>query len=215
MGKREILEDGSLYLVLSEEYGNGGSPLEIARCAAAGGVDILQMREKHKTDQERMAMGRDLSLLCRQNGVIFIVNDDPNLAGHLDADGVHLGQEDMACHPIEQVRRIIGTDRMIGVSTHSLEQLRRANALDVDYIAFGPIFPTKTKDYHIGLEDIPAVLAIALRPVIFIGGINTGNLQTLLDEGVRNVALIRDIMQSEDVTSKVRWYKQQLRRVIC
>lgn len=89
------IKDGSLYLVLSEEYGGAKPLMRIAEEAMAGGVDILQMREKHKSKEELVCLGRRLASLCKKNGVTFIVNDDPLLAKALEADGVHLGQEDI------------------------------------------------------------------------------------------------------------------------
>jgi len=205
------LKDRSLYLVLSEEYGAGRSLMSIAEQAVAGGIDILQMREKHKSRPELLQLGGSLGKLCRKNEVIFIVNDDPLLAAELDADGVHLGQEDLERCPVDTARQMIGRERILGLSTHSVDQFCRANELDADYLAFGPIFPTRTKDYSIGTVDIREVLRIASKPVVFIGGVNMANLQILLQEGASNVALIRDIMQAEDVASRVGWYKDRLR----
>lgn len=204
------IKDGSLYLVLSEEYGAGRSLLDIACQAIAGGVDILQMREKRKSPEELLRLGHILASLCKKNGVTFIVNDDPLLARELDADGVHLGQEDLRQYPVNTVRKLIGPDKIIGLSTHSLEQFDLANQMDVDYLAFGPIFPTQTKNYAIGDGDVPKVLQKALKPVVVIGGINTNNLDVLLDKGASNVALIRDIMQAEDIVSQTKWYKKRL-----
>ena len=204
------IRDGSLYLVLSEEYGAGRPLLHIAEQAIAGGIDILQMREKCKSREELLRLGHILASLCKKNGVTFIVNDDPLLAQELDADGVHLGQEDLQQYPINMVRQLIGQDKIIGLSTHSREQFHLANLMDVDYLAFGPIFPTLTKKYHIGVGDVAQVLQTALKPVVFIGGINTDNLDALLAEGASNIALIRDIMQAEDIVSRTMWYKSRL-----
>ena len=204
------IKDGSLYLVLSEEYVGSVPLMRIAQEATAGGVDILQMREKHKSPEELIGLGRRLASLCKDNGVTFIVNDDPLLAGKLEADGVHLGQEDIRQYPVNTVRRMIGADKIIGLSTHSLEQFQRANLMDVDYVAFGPLFPTKTKSYHIGTGDVSRVLQTALKPVVFIGGINADNLDLLLAAGVSNIALIRDIMQAENVAARTKWYKSRL-----
>lgn len=206
----QAIKDGSLYLVLSEEYGGARPLMRIAEEAIAGGVDILQMREKHKSPEDLICLGRRLASLCKENGVTFIVNDDPMLAGKLEADGVHLGQEDIRQYPVNTVRRMIGADKIIGLSTHCLEQFQRANQMDVDYVAFGPLFPTKTKSYHIGTGDVSRVLQTALKPVVFIGGINTDNLDLLLVAGASNIALIRDIMQAEDVAARAKWYKSRL-----
>jgi thiamine-phosphate pyrophosphorylase len=200
----------SLYLVLSEEYA-AGKPLKlVAEQAIAGGIDILQMREKQKSHDELLSLGNVLHGLCKKNAVLFIVNDDPFLAQELEADGVHLGQEDMMKFPVDKARHFLGRDKIIGLSTHSLEQFQKANQQDVDYIAFGPIFPTQTKDYRIGTGSIEAVLETAQKPVVLIGGISTTNLDVLLEIGATNVALIRDIMQAENITARAKWYKERL-----
>ena len=204
------INKGCLYLVLSEEYGNGRPAIDIAAQAIQGGIDILQMREKHKSHEELVRLGIELSMLCHERDVTFIVNDDPYLAVMCNADGVHMGQEDILQLPIEAVRRIIGKEKIIGLSTHSVEQFRKAECMDIDYIAFGPIFPTRTKDYNIGIEGIKEVVKITSKSIIFIGGINTENLDTILAEGASNIALIRDIMQAEDIISRTRWYKNKL-----
>lgn len=211
MKQKSLLHPGSLYLVLTEACGNGRDPLHIARRAIAGGVDILQMREKNKTAGELHALGTSLRRVCRDNGVVFIVNDDPSLTCRLDADGVHLGQEDAAFYGITAVRSLVGPHKLIGVSTHSLEQVRAALAWDIDYLAFGPIFPTKTKDYHIGTDKIREVLAVCSKPAFLIGGIQRSNVDILLGLGATNLALIRDIMEAPDAAEQARWYKQKLK----
>jgi thiamine-phosphate pyrophosphorylase len=210
-GNTRDLTDRHLYLVLTEEYGTGRPLMSVAEEAISGGIDILQMREKSRSRSQLLQLGSGLAALCRKSGVTFIVNDDPCLAAELDADGVHLGQEDLQKYPVDTARKIIGKDRILGLSTHSLEQFRRARGMDADYLAFGPIFPTRTKDYSIGTGDVAEVLRIASTPVVFIGGINTSNLDLLLAEGASFVALIRDIMQADDVASRTRWYKDRLR----
>lgn len=204
------IADYSLYLVLNEKYGKGRSAVDVARLAIKGGIDILQMREKEKTMDELEKLGREILPLCRKHGVLFIVNDDPHLAHRIDADGVHLGQDDMERFPITAVREIIGTDQIIGVSTHSIEQFQKANQSDVDYIAYGPIFSTKTKNYFIGTDDIAKVMSIARKPVIFIGGITLDNMGEVLDKGARNIAVIRDIMEADDITARTKMLKASL-----
>jgi len=205
------IKDYSLYLVITEDYAPGKNILSIAKAAVIGGIDILQMREKDKSPEELHRIGCELSRLCRKNGVLFIINDDPELTREIDADGVHIGQSDLTRHPIEKIRGVIGKNRLIGLSTHSLEQFKEANESELDYISFGPIFPTRTKDYFIGTGEIESVLRIALKPVIFIGGINTSNVDSLLDLGVRNIALIRDIIQADDITLKTKEFKNKLK----
>lgn len=206
----QITQDHHLYLVLSEEYGMGRPPLSVAAQAIAGGIDVLQMREKQKSREELVSLGKNMGALCRKNGVVFIINDNPYLACELDADGVHLGQEDMTHYTIEQVRHILGPDKIIGLSTHSPEQFRQGNEADVDYLAFGPVFPTQTKNYSIGTGHIKNILKAAVKPVFLIGGITVANMDIVLSAGATRVALIRDIMQVADIPSRAKWYKDKL-----
>ena len=204
------IKENSLYLVTSQQYSPERSSLEVAREAISGGVDILQMREKKASREELAKLGSELASLCEKNNVIFIVNDDPILARQVNADGVHLGQEDLEEYPIELTRAIMGKDKMIGISTHSIDQFKRANESDCDYIAFGPIFSTPTKDYSIGTEDIKKSIRIATKPVVFIGGIDMDNIDAVLEEGARNIAVIRAIVQAENVAGTVKELKERI-----
>jgi thiamine-phosphate pyrophosphorylase len=204
------IKDYSLYLVISEEYALGRDAISIAKAAISSGVDILQMREKNKPKDELLKLGRELAQLCRKSKTTLILNDDPYLVKEIDADGVHIGQSDLVKYPFKAIREIIGKNKLIGLSTHSLEQFKEANKSDVDYISFGPIFFTKTKDYFIGTKDIEDVLKIALKPVVFIGGINILNLDDLLKKGARNIALIRGIVEAEDIRSMTKFFKAKL-----
>ena len=204
------MKEINLYLVLSSEYNKNKDIIEIARQAIKGGADIIQMREKNISNFEKTELGHKLCALCRQNNVLFIVNDDPYLAKRVCADGVHLGQTDLAEYPVEKVREIVGEDKIIGISTHNLEQFKNAHAMDCDYLAYGPIFKTQTKAYHIGMDGITDILAIAAKPVVFIGGINMKNIDHVLAEGAKNIAMIRAIMQADDIEGITRQYKQEI-----
>jgi thiamine-phosphate pyrophosphorylase len=204
------IKDHSLYLVITEEYGKGGSSLEIAEAAIAGGVDIIQMREKNRSKGALIGLGKKLARLCKDKGVTFIVNDDPIIAKEVDADGVHLGQEDAVKYTIKEAREALGEDKIIGISTHSLEQFIKANDEGFDYISFGPIFKTKTKDYFVGTEDIEEVVRAATKPIFFIGGINLLNIDSVLKEGAKNIALIRGITESADIASAAKEFKKRL-----
>ncbi len=204
------IDDYSLYLVISEEYGLGRSAVEIAKLAISSGVDIIQMREKSKARDELVKLACELSSLCKEKRVIFIVNDDPLIARESGASGVHLGQEDMRKYSLTETRKIIGNGKIIGVSTHSLAELKNANEDDVDYIAYGPIFPTEAKKYFLGTKDIKEVLKIAKKPVVFIGGINLSNLDEILKQGAKNIAMIRGIIRAEDIIGRVRNFKDRL-----
>lgn len=202
------MKDKNLYLVTSEECSADRTTYDVAKEAVEAGVDILQLREKGKSQQELLDLGKKLSILCREREVLFIINDDPVLSKEVDADGVHLGQEDLLEYSIDDVRAIVGSSKIIGVSTHSLEQLSQANQKDVDYIAFGPVFQTKTKDYFIGDEDVEKALSLTTKPIIFIGGIDLSNVAGLIEKGVKNIAVIRAITEAEDISERVQVFKK-------
>ena len=204
------IKDYSLYLILSEEFTRQRNILEVASQAIEAGIDILQMREKHKSQEELIRLGDELSALCTNKDIIFIINDDPMLAKRVGADGVHLGQQDLTRYTINEARDILGKDKMIGVSTHSIEEFKQANKSDCDYIAYGPIFPTAAKNYSIGIADIEKVLAFSQKPIIFIGGINLDNVDTLLNKGAKIIAAIRALLGAEDIRATIKKFKEKI-----
>ncbi len=208
--KNKKLNDRNLYLVTGQECSLGRATIEVVKAAILGGVDIVQMREKTFSAAELKELGVKLSKICSGAGVKFIVNDDPYLAKEVGADGVHLGQEDLKKFPIDTVRRILGPDGIIGVSTHSLQEAEIGMTSDADYIAFGPVFPTKTKDYFVGISDVPGVLGLGNKPVVMIGGINGDNIDQLLSLGAGNIAMIRHITEASDIEKEVRRMKEKI-----
>jgi len=205
-----MIKEHSLYLVITEEYGKGRNAVEIAGAAIAGGVDIIQMREKNKSGPELIALGKKLSGLCADSGVIFIVNDDPEIAKETGADGVHLGQEDIKKHSIPAARKILGRGKIIGISTHSIETFKKACAEDVDYIAYGPVFKTKIKENCAGTGDVGRIMSMTKKPVFFIGGIDKENVDSLLEKGARNISLIRAITEADDIAAATRSFRKRL-----
>lgn len=171
--------------------------LEVAEQAILGGADCIQLREKSLDDGERLVRARRLADLCRRHGVLFIVNDRPDLAVLADADGVHLGQTDL---PLKDARRIVGPDRLIGLSTHTPDQLRNAIAAAPDYIAVGPMFDSSTKpqDHRAG----PELLALAVRetqiPIVPIGGITPRNAGILIAAGAKRLCACSSVIGAED-----------------
>lgn len=163
------------------------------RDALAGGVSVLQYRAKEGSLEEKLHTGGELKRLCTEFGVTFIVNDDLQLARTLDADGLHLGQEDG--DPVE-ARMILGREKIIGVSTHNLAEARRAEAAGADYIGFGAMYPTASKEIrHLpgpgALTEIKAAIGI---PVAAIGGITGENASTLIDAGTDAIAVISAVL---------------------
>lgn len=204
------IKDYSLYLVLSQQYLQKVNILEVAETAIAAGIDILQMREKDKSYQELLYLGKKISSFCKDSDTLFIVNDLPSLAKEVDADGIHLGQEDIKKLSLKTTRDIIGKDKIIGLSTHSIEQFKEAMMSDCNYIAFGPVFATHAKDYSIGTADIEQILQIANKPVILIGGINLSNIDVLLQKGAKNIALMRALLEVEDTSQSIKDFKNRI-----
>jgi len=199
---------GNLYLIISSEYAKDKDIHNIAELAIEGGIDLIQLREKATPKDQLFKISKKLSKLCKSTKTIFIVNDDPSLAKDADADGLHLGQKDIKKIPIIKAKKILGKNKLIGISTHSLKEVKEALSYNPDYISFGPIFPTKAKNYSIGTRDIKKVIALSSKPVFFVGGINISNLAKVLNLGAKNIAMIREIIQSEDIPKKIKQIKK-------
>jgi thiamine-phosphate pyrophosphorylase len=182
--------------------------LETADLAIDGGADCLQLREKSLEDGELLARARAMSALCRRRNALFIVNDRPDIAVLADADGVHLGQTDMS--PAD-ARRILGPDRLIGLSTHNPDQLRAAlsgkaaaeGSMAIDYLAVGPMFASSTKPQdHVPGPDLLAMATRATSlPIVPIGGIAAGNLDMLLAAGAQRVCVCSAVISADDPTA--------------
>jgi thiamine-phosphate pyrophosphorylase len=173
------------------------------REAATGGATMFQLREKDLDDARLLERARELRRVTRELGVLFIVNDRPDIARLADADGVHLGQDDL---PIRAARRFMGPDALIGRSTHDMEQVRRAVMDGADYIGIGPTFPSRTKQFNqlAGLEFIRDVAADTSLPAYAIGGISRENLSQVIKAGARRVAVSAAIVQAESPQAAAR-----------
>jgi len=184
--------------------------LATAELAIDGGADCLQLREKELPDGELLARSRQLADLCRRHGVLCIINDRPDIALLPGADGVHLGQEDL---PPPQARRIVSDRKIIGVTTHNLDQARQAVRDGADYIAVGPIFksPTKSRDFLPGLEYAAQVAREISIPKVAIAGIGPGNLRQVLATGIRAVAVTAAVAGYDDVAGAARKMKEMLK----
>jgi thiamine-phosphate pyrophosphorylase len=171
--------------------------------AAAGGASVFQLREKALADQELLERARNVRRWTRTAGVLFIVNDRPDIVRLAEADGVHLGQDDLS---VKDARRILGPDPMIGVSTHSLEQVRRAVLDGADYVGIGPTFPSRTKhfDHFPGLEFIRAATAETSLPAFALGGIAPESIAEAVRAGATRVAVGSAVTQSEDPAQTCR-----------
>jgi thiamine-phosphate pyrophosphorylase len=186
-----------------------GDPVRLAEALMNAGARIIQVRNKRGSVRELLEqVERILSFAPR--GVEIIVNDRVDVALISGAGGVHLGQDDV---PPVEARRILGLDRMIGFSTHNLQQAKRAEKLPVDYVAVGPIFLTATKekpDAVVGLENLSAICQAIRKPVVAIGGIKLENAEDVLKAGATSVAVISDVLSAPDVASRVQSWIERL-----
>ena len=186
-----------------------GDPVRLAEALFNAGARIIQVRNKRGSARELLEqVERILSFAPR--GAEIIVNDRVDVALIASAGGVHLGQDDV---PPVEARRILGLDRMIGFSTHNLEQAMRAEKLPVDYVAVGPIFLTATKerpDAVVGLENLSAICQAIRKPVVAIGGIKLENAEDVLKAGAISVAVISDVLSAPDVASRVQSWIERL-----
>jgi len=192
------LKNIGLYPILDRECTGDINPLDVANEILAPGLRILQYRDKVSSAAEVCRICAELRKMTLRKGVIFIVNDRVDIAGATDADGVHLGQDDM---PVGFARHLLGSRKIIGKSTHSLSQARSAAKEDVDYISLGPIFSTETKPRArpLGPELIARVRKLTDKPIIAIGGISRHNIREVFVQGADGAAVISAILKAKNV----------------
>jgi thiamine-phosphate pyrophosphorylase len=193
-----------VYLVTDPILSEGRSELDVVRAAAAGGIRLVQYRDKLADAPTYLEKARALSNLCRQLGVWLLLNDRVDLAAHVDCDGVHLGQNDLST---AEAKRILGPGKIVGRSTHSADQVRRACAEGADYVNIGPVFPTSTKDVQmapVGLGGVGAAVSAASVPVTTMGGICQNNAAEVILAGADRVAVVTAITRAPDIARASR-----------
>lgn len=184
--------------------------LTTATHAIAGGANCLQLREKSLDDGELLHRARQLAALCREHSAMFIVNDRPDIARLAGADGVHLGQTDMT---VADARRILGPDRLIGVSTHNPNQLAEALVADPDYVAVGPMYASATKpqDHIPGPDLLRQAVAQTKIPVVAIGGITSDRTAELAEAGTRCVCVCSAVISQKDPEQAARSFCERMK----
>ncbi len=190
------MAEAGLYAIVSSDL-CGGSLLAVARGILAGGANVIQLREKDATDIDFLALAAELRQLTNEMGGLLIINDRPDIAAIVGADGVHLGQDDL---PVAEARRLLRPGALVGRSTHSLGQVRTAVDEGADYIGFGAIFDTatKAKPIVVGTEALAEVLAEVSLPVVAVGGITADNIPQLRAVGAKCVAVSSAICTAEN-----------------
>jgi thiamine-phosphate pyrophosphorylase len=198
------LTEARLYLVCDEQSNS------FLHAALRGGVDIVQLRMKSAGDAAIVAAGRRFRQITREHDALLIINDRPDLVAELDADGAHLGQDDL---PPAEAREIVGADRLLGLSTHSPEQIEAATGAGVDYIGVGPVNETPTKPGRpaVGLELVRYAAAHATLPFFAIGGISSANAEAVRDAGAERVAVVRALTEATEPERAASELRRRLR----
>ena len=185
---------------------------QVVEEALAGGVTLLQLREKGMPEEAFIQEARTLLPLCRRYRVPLIINDNVSVALRSGADGVHLGQEDM---PLREARRILGPDKIIGISARTVSDALRAEESGADYLGVGAVFSTSTKTdaKHISLETLGEIRAAVRIPLVAIGGIGPDNILKLAHSGVQGVAVVSSLFAQKDIrlaASRLRHLSEQI-----
>lgn len=188
------------YLVTQQSVSDGRSTVDIVRDAIAGGIDVVQLREKETTARFRYELGLELRELTAEADVDLIVNDRVDIARAIDADGVHIGQSDLS---VDVVRDLLGPEAIVGCSTATLEEASQAEAAGADYLGVGTVYGTTSKDVAeykdgVGPERIAEIVDAVSIPVVGIGGITADNAGPVVEAGAAGVAVISEITAAED-----------------
>lgn len=200
------MNDFGFYLVMTNPV------VGYAKCAEAAvkaGVKIIQLRMKHVSREEILREAREVRRVTLGTNTAFIVNDDPTIAAEVGADGVHVGQDDMT--PTEVRKRFPGL-KIVGLSTHNLNQVIAANDERVDYIGVGPVYATPTKDIPdptLGLDTLKAMISAARHPAVAIGGIDFARIGDVIRAGAKNFAVVRAVCQSSDPYGAIRLIEEK------
>jgi thiamine-phosphate pyrophosphorylase len=205
MNNRNIINSWNLYVITDEKLGKKRSHLDIAKAAIAGGAEVIQLRDKKASSKKLFQTAIILRKLAQQNKVSLIINDRLDIALAVNGDGVHVGQTDIPAHV---TRKLIGPDKILGVSACSVEEALEAEAQGADYLGVGPIFEargTKTDARApLGLSLLNLLREKCKIPLVAIGGINQDNVKEVIQAGATAAAIISAIVSSEDIQSTTR-----------
>jgi thiamine-phosphate pyrophosphorylase len=202
-----------LCVVTDRALSNGLTEAEVAELAYSGGADIVQLRMKASDGKEMLEQAVKIRALSEKYAKFFIVNDRVDIALLSDADGVHLGQSDI---PIEGARKILGDDKLIGISVHNVEEAKDAESRGADYVSVGSIFRTSTKQdarHGQGLDAVFTVKQAVEIPVMAIGGINRGNIQDVIRAGADGVAVVSAVVSQNDIRSAAHELRDMILKV--
>jgi thiamine-phosphate pyrophosphorylase len=207
--KKMLLKGSRLYLIIDKKISGRNSIFDIVTKIKGPGVDMIQFRDKQSNKKDILKNAFLIHKLLLNTKKLFIVNDYLDIAKIIDSDGVHLGQADT---PIEIARRILGKDKIIGISCHNLKQALLAQNRGADYIGIGPIFATPTKPEYepIGLDLIRALKEKIKIPFFVIGDVNLNNISRILSTGAERIAICRAILQAKNIPCAVKDFSRIL-----
>lgn len=195
--------DMTLYAVTDAAWTGEKTLTEQTEEAMKGGITFLQLREKHLPEAEFLKEAIEIRDLARKYQIPFVINDNIEIAQKAEADGVHVGQDDM---PVEEVRQILGPDKIIGVSAHNVEEAVRAEQGGADYLGVGAVYPTSTKENTsaVSMEEMKKICQTVSIPVVAIGGIKKDNINVLTGTGVDGIAVVSAIFAAKDIRKAAR-----------
>jgi thiamine-phosphate pyrophosphorylase len=204
------MKDFRLYAITGEQFHKGRDLVEVMEEAIVGGVDIIQLRDKKSSKKEVLEKAKRLKALAEKYDIPLIINDHIDVALAVDADGIHIGQDDL---PIAEARKIVGENKIIGISTHKIEEAREAQKNGADYIGVGPIFATQSKEDVVDpvttkyIEEVVNEINI---PFVAIGGIKLHNVDQVLNSGATRICAISEIVGSDNVTRTCQMFIEKI-----
>jgi thiamine-phosphate pyrophosphorylase len=201
--KDKIKKLAGLYVIIDTAWLKGRRHVEVASQAIRGGAKVIQLRCKERNIREFLSIAGDLKKLCAEHDILFIVNDSLEVMLAVDADGLHIGQEDL---PVAKARRLVPIDKILGCSVRTVDEARVARSDGADYLGAGAIYPTSTKEAAevIGLAKLGEIQQAVDLPIVAIGGINKSNLKAVMKAGANAAAVISAVMEAADVEKATR-----------
>lgn len=209
LNKSELIKALAVYAVTDRYWLKDETLAQVVEKAILGGTTFVQLREKNATDEEFLQLALDVQKVCKKYNVPFVINDNVELAAKIGADGVHVGQSDMNAL---DVRALVGSDKILGVSAQTVEQAVLAEKQGADYLGVGAVFRTSMKDDadYVPYETLKAICDAVTIPVVAIGGITANNMHELKGSGICGVSVISSIFGKEDITAAAAELKKKV-----
>lgn len=201
---------GKLYLITDTVIQKKYSHYQIAKLAIKGGADVIQLRDKSLSTSKLIQTAIKIAALCRKHKVTFLINDRFDVALVSNADGVHLGMEDI---PVKEARKLLGKNKIVGGTAHTLTEAKKCEKDGADYIGYGHIYPTKTKykpEKPKGTEQLKSIVSKIGIPVIAIGGISPENIEEVMTTGVHGAAVVGSVLKSNNPISTLKQLRKEI-----